>query len=107
MMNLIGLFFEHVAPFVPVLHQPTFMNQVARADHLHHRQFGATVLLVLAIASRYSDDPRVLSDRYGSTLSAGWKYFEQVTLINTVVWDVVTLHELQSYTVRPLLFATT
>ncbi|KIY64722.1 hypothetical protein CYLTODRAFT_456925 [Cylindrobasidium torrendii FP15055 ss-10] len=98
MMSLIGLFFEHVAPFVPVLHQPTFMNHVACADHLHHRQFGATVLLVLAIASRYSDDPRVLSDRYGSKLSAGWKYFEQVTLINTVVWDVVSLYELQSYT---------
>lgn len=103
MMTLIALYFEYIGPFIPILHKPTFLYLVGTAEHLRNQQFGATLLIVLAIASRYTDDPRVLADVYGSKLSSGWKYFEQVTLQKNAVWDIASLYELQAYAVSTFL----
>jgi hypothetical protein len=103
MVSLIHLFFEHVNPFFPLLHAPTFQRAVAAGTHLHDSQFGATLLLVCALASRHSVDPRVYVEGYDS-LSSGWKWYEQVQLLRKSLYNIPTLYELQLYCVCRLLF---
>ncbi|KAG5729774.1 hypothetical protein E4T56_gene936 [Termitomyces sp. T112] len=75
--SLVTLFFETIHPFFPLFHRPTFERSVAEGLHTQDPLFGATLLLVCALGSQYSDDPRVLYDGTTSTHSAGWKWFEQ------------------------------
>ncbi|KAJ7935477.1 hypothetical protein B0H13DRAFT_1854139 [Mycena leptocephala] len=77
--SLLHLYFTNVHPTVPILHRPSFERSVAEGRHLTDMEFGGTLLSVLAIASRFSNDPRVLVD--GSTLSAGWKFSSQVRIL--------------------------
>ncbi|KAJ7114697.1 hypothetical protein C8R44DRAFT_880780 [Mycena epipterygia] len=56
--ELIALYFEHVNPYYPLLHRPTFERSVADGLHTRDASFGAVVLPVSAIASRFSDDVR-------------------------------------------------
>jgi hypothetical protein len=51
-----------------LLHRPTFEKEIAEGLHKRNATFGAVVLVVCAIGSRYSDDPRVQlpeSDLFG------------------------------------------
>ncbi|KAJ7610085.1 fungal-specific transcription factor domain-containing protein [Roridomyces roridus] len=75
---LIDLYFERVNPLICLLHAPSFRRSVAHGEHLSDLHFGALVLLVSALASRCSDDPRVLMDEDPRPDSAGWKWFRQV-----------------------------
>ncbi|KAK0443807.1 fungal-specific transcription factor domain-containing protein [Armillaria borealis] len=93
--NLIVIYFETINPIFPVLHRPTFMKDVANGLHLRDEYFGATLLLVLSVASRYSDDPRVLADP-SSRLSAGWEFIKQAPLFKKAVLSPPSLYELQS-----------
>jgi hypothetical protein len=63
---------------VPLLHRPTFDKGIADGYHRRNSGFGATVLLVCAIGSRYSTDPRVFIPEANSDHTAGWKWFDQV-----------------------------
>ncbi|KAJ7761950.1 fungal-specific transcription factor domain-containing protein [Mycena maculata] len=78
--SLLELYFTNVNPIFPVLHRPSFESCVAGGLHLKDARFGATLLAVLALASRYSDDPRVLIDGKTS-LSSGWKFVAQVEIV--------------------------
>ncbi|KAF9265364.1 hypothetical protein L218DRAFT_169470 [Marasmius fiardii PR-910] len=96
MVPLISLYFQRVNVLFPVLHAPTFKRNVVQGLHLVNPYFGAVVLVVCALGSRYSDDKRVLSFP-DESLSAGWKWFEQVPLLRRSQFDPPTLYELQYY----------
>ena len=91
--NLIDIYFG-MSHFVPILHEPSFRRDV-QAD-LHHidDSFGFFVLLVCALASRGTTDPRVLVDG-ASKHSAGWKYFVQTTTIPRPLFSCPTIHDIQ------------
>jgi hypothetical protein len=61
--------------------------------------FAAVVMLVCAVASRYSNDPRVLLDGVDSWHSCGWKYFDQVQVVRKSLLAPPTLYDLQFYCV--------
>ncbi|KAJ7725634.1 fungal-specific transcription factor domain-containing protein [Mycena maculata] len=77
--SLLELYFTNIHPILPVFHRPSFERDVAEGLHLEDTKFGATLLAVLALASRYSDDPRVFLDGETS-LSSGWKFIAQVEI---------------------------
>ncbi|KIY60662.1 hypothetical protein CYLTODRAFT_363801 [Cylindrobasidium torrendii FP15055 ss-10] len=94
--SLIDLYFVCRNHFIPLLHRPSFKSSVTQGVHLHDRGFGSAVLLVCAIASRHSDDPRVLLENDTSgRQSTGWKYFIQVPAFETGVSSWPTLYRLQ------------
>lgn len=64
--------------YFPIFHKPSFIKLVSNGVHLCDKQFGAVVLVVCAIGSRYSHDPRVFSEDAGTEQSSGWKWFSQV-----------------------------
>ncbi|KIK69896.1 hypothetical protein GYMLUDRAFT_34290 [Collybiopsis luxurians FD-317 M1] len=94
--SLVTLYFEHVNYMYALLHRPTFENLVAEGVHLRDPQFANVVMLVLANASRYSLDARVVLEGTDSRLSAGWKWFSQVNIYNKYTLSVPTLFNLQA-----------
>ncbi|KAG5643433.1 hypothetical protein DXG03_000941 [Asterophora parasitica] len=115
--DLIELYFLHMNTYLPLLHRPTFTQAVKDGLHLRDTPFATTVMLVCAVAGRYSDDPRVMDDLTGQededasgeeaagegkarargAHSCGWKWFSQVSLIKTSPLSPPSLHELQFY----------
>ncbi|KAJ7124224.1 fungal-specific transcription factor domain-containing protein [Mycena epipterygia] len=59
--HLAELYFSHAHIYLPVLHRPTFERSVEMGMYCWDDDFAGIVLLVCAIGSRWSDDPRVLS----------------------------------------------
>ena len=104
MTSLIDLYFTVRNVFLPLLHRPTFEREIAEGKHLWHVGFGGTVLLVCALASRISNDPRVILPETGTARSSGWKYFEQVHTIRSYYLASPSLYDLQNYCVSGLLF---
>ena len=96
---LVELYFRRMNDHNPLLHEPTFRKSVDRGLHLHHGDFGATVLLVCANGARFSNDPRVQLDDQGQQ-SAGWKWFKQVEEARRLQFAPAKLYDLQSYAVR-------
>ena len=88
---------------MPLLHRPTFEKSVAEGLHFTDSMFGATLLLVCAHGSRYSEDPRVLAEGSDNPRSAGWKWFEQVNVFRRTLFQRTTLYELQMHAVRVVL----
>lgn len=89
-LSLIALYFTHLNSQFPLLHKPLFYDQFNSNLHLQDTRFAATVWCIIANASRWSDDPRVLwtgwgadenatkdgkSDGQNLWLSAGWRFF--------------------------------
>lgn len=108
--SLIPLFFVHNNLYLPILHRPTFERQYQERLHETDTGFACILLLVCAIASRCSNDPRVLrpetmdSDTPPSRHSAGWKYFDQVKMQRKSLISPATLFDLQQYAVRIYVF---
>ena len=126
---LVGHYFKHINIELPLLHRPTFERDIAQGLHERNATFGAVVLLVCAMGSRYSDDPRVqlsdadlFSDAEGQPSDAnsetdeemrrrrrpslagysrGWKYFSQACDLHETepVLAPPTLHGLYFYCV--------
>ncbi|KAH9033206.1 fungal-specific transcription factor domain-containing protein [Lactarius deliciosus] len=94
LVDLIKVYFNVLAPMIPLLHQPTFMRAIGDGLHLRDEKFGSLVLLVCATASRYSRDPRVLLEN-GHWHSAGWKWFKQVEPFSCTVLSGPELYDLQ------------
>ncbi|KAJ6602880.1 hypothetical protein DFH09DRAFT_1069242 [Mycena vulgaris] len=76
--SLIHIYFEQINPLVGLLHSPSFHQSISEGLYLRDRDFGAVVLAVCSLASRYSEDPRVLLDGESAEHSCGWKWFRQV-----------------------------
>ncbi|KAJ3999289.1 putative fungal-specific transcription factor [Lentinula boryana] len=97
--SLVDLYFENVNIVLPLLHRPTFENAIAEGVHRSDPFFGGTVLLVCALAAKYSEDPRVFSEGPEVPASAGWHYYVQVPIVRTHLQLSVkpSLHEIQCY----------
>ncbi|KAJ6587807.1 fungal-specific transcription factor domain-containing protein [Mycena sp. CBHHK59/15] len=100
--SLLDLYFTNVQPIIPLLHRPSFERSVAEGLHLRDAQFGATLLAVLAVASRLSDDPRVFVVGETSSLSSGWKFFHQVLVRRKFVFDDPSIYEVQLFCLSSL-----
>ncbi|KAE9405038.1 hypothetical protein BT96DRAFT_1015953 [Gymnopus androsaceus JB14] len=96
--DLLTLYFEKQHIILPVLHRQTFERQVY-ADQLHliDQRFGAVVLAVCALGSKFSDDPRTLADGTKDLRSAGWRYFEQIRLVKIGFTGALSLYDIQLY----------
>ncbi|KAH8826599.1 fungal-specific transcription factor domain-containing protein [Flagelloscypha sp. PMI_526] len=96
MQSLLDLFFKDIAIYWPMIHEPTFRKSVA--DRLHEKDtwFGGLLLVICALASRLSDDPRCLAEP-GEPLSAGAHWFCQVKLMRSGSTEPTNLFELQTY----------
>jgi hypothetical protein len=99
MKELVDLYFTQVNMLLPLLHRPTFEKGIADELHLTNDGFGSTVLLVCAIGSRYSNDPRIFLDDVDNSHSSGWKWFEQVHLVRRSFLTAPQLYDLQLYCV--------
>ncbi|KAF5322745.1 hypothetical protein D9619_002016 [Psilocybe cf. subviscida] len=104
--SLVFIYFEKFNPLFPLLHKPTFTRMLADGRHMRDQDFGMVVLMVCALASRYSHDPRVFSpedadgeesDGKGKGLSSGWKYFRQVPMYRKGLLYRAGLFDLQYY----------
>lgn len=98
MTELVDLYFRHINIFMPLLHRPTFSKSIADGFHLLNNSFGALVLLICAIASRFSDDPRIFEPDT-SEHSAGWKWFSQIRMSQRTMLAKPCLYDLQVYCV--------
>ncbi|KAJ7032556.1 fungal-specific transcription factor domain-containing protein [Mycena alexandri] len=100
--DLIALYFMHQNLYVPLLHRPTFERCVAEGLHLRNVGFAATVLLVCAVASRWSTDSEVgllsADERVGAgNLSYGWQWFDQARYAGGHILGLATVYDLQYY----------
>ncbi|KAJ6453213.1 fungal-specific transcription factor domain-containing protein [Mycena vitilis] len=85
LQSLIDLYLTKIHPLSFVLHAPSFRAAIAVGEHLQDHQFGAVVLVVCAVASRLSDDPRVLMTTDAPSSSAGWKWFNQARSLELAI----------------------
>ncbi|KAK7006183.1 fungal-trans domain-containing protein [Favolaschia claudopus] len=92
--SLLGHYRSRIHPILPILHYPSFTRSVAEGLHLTDPDFGSTLLAALAVASRYSNDPRVFVDRDVS-LSAGWMFARQIQITPKLFQP--TIYEVQMY----------
>ncbi|KAL1741746.1 fungal-specific transcription factor domain-containing protein [Schizophyllum fasciatum] len=95
LQSLVDLYFENVNLYFPMLHRPTFDRQLFSMDHARDTGFACILLLVCAIGSRYSDDPRVKADPNASKHSSGWHYFSQVEMVRKPMIIPPKLHDIQ------------
>ncbi|KAJ7447164.1 fungal-specific transcription factor domain-containing protein [Mycena latifolia] len=93
--SLLKIYFEQINPILGILHSPSFYQSVAEGLHFRNPSFGAVVLAVCALASRSSDDPRVILDGVHSEHSCGWKWFQQVRPLRASFSPEPSLHQLQ------------
>ncbi|KAI1785161.1 fungal-specific transcription factor domain-containing protein [Ganoderma leucocontextum] len=99
---LVDLYFCHTNCHLPLLHEPTFKKSIDDRQHLRNGGFGATVLLVCAIGSRFTRDPRVLLEDSDHPHSAGWKWFRHVERARRLSFAPAKLHDLQVYALMAL-----
>ncbi|PBK73560.1 hypothetical protein ARMSODRAFT_638994 [Armillaria solidipes] len=96
---LVRLYFLNQNLFWPLLHRPTFERSLAAGLHHTDSEFGALVLLVCAVGSRYSDDPRVKADDTDKESKTrhlnGWKWFIQVHRVHMSLLRPPNLCDLQ------------
>ncbi|KAF8512070.1 fungal-specific transcription factor domain-containing protein [Gautieria morchelliformis] len=86
MDSLISLYFDKLHWIFPVLHIPTFHSHYRCKLHIRNHRFAIILLLVCAVGSRYSSDPRVLptcaelekESEEERWLQAGLDYYAQV-----------------------------
>ncbi|KAF9010743.1 hypothetical protein BDQ17DRAFT_1346842, partial [Cyathus striatus] len=97
LISLVDTYFTNIHPFLPLLHRPTFEQSLNNKEHFLDHMFGGTVMLVCALASRYSNDPRVFVEGSGATTSAGWKWYSQVNVLRKSLFKRTSLYELQMY----------
>lgn len=62
MDHLLDLYHRNVHPFKAIIHWPSFLRTLKSPPHLRDPSFRSLVFVVLAHASWFSDDPRVLPD---------------------------------------------
>lgn len=92
---LVDLYFRFMNPFYPLLHRPAFERGIMEGLHLREPGFAWTVLLVCAIGSRWSNDPRVFYDENFTPQSAGWQWFIQVPPFCSLIHAKSSVYELQ------------
>ncbi|KAH9948554.1 fungal-specific transcription factor domain-containing protein [Amylocystis lapponica] len=81
--HLIDIFFRHKNSLFPLLHRPTFERQWRQGLHKTDLWFACMCMALFGVASRFSDDPRVLGKPPKGEPGdqelwswAGWKFIE-------------------------------
>ncbi|KAJ7636418.1 hypothetical protein FB45DRAFT_906599 [Roridomyces roridus] len=95
LVSLVQLYFAHVNPIFPILHSRSFQEFIADGLHFRDPDFGAVVLAVCAVGSRFSDDPRVFTGGERVEHSCGWKWFRQIRNLRMSDSTGSTLYRLQ------------
>ncbi|KAJ7080234.1 fungal-specific transcription factor domain-containing protein [Mycena epipterygia] len=93
---LIELYFANWNIYYPLLHRPIFERSIADGLHTKDTSFGTVVLLVCAIAARFSDDVRVCPPE-SEPLRCGWQYFDQISHSVDHLFVRPTLYQIQYY----------
>ena len=91
--DLFDLFFTQLHPLMPIVHRPSLERDLATGRADKDSAFRGFVFTILAIASRFSNDPRVLADSgdpdtAGDHFAAASRLYHQVyaaSLINVQV----------------------
>ncbi len=91
--DLFDVFFEQLHPLMPIVHRPSLERDLASGRADKDSAFRGFVFTILAIASRFSNDPRVLADSgdpdtAGDHFAAASRLYHQVyaaSLINVQV----------------------
>ncbi|GLB45030.1 putative expressed protein [Lyophyllum shimeji] len=83
LLELVGIFFDQVNPFYPLLHRPTYEKAVKAQD-------------VSERPSIWGDSPWVLLDGVDSHHSAGWKWFCQIPRGRRLSARTLSLCEIQT-----------
>ncbi|KAG8756655.1 hypothetical protein FRC11_005147, partial [Ceratobasidium sp. 423] len=95
--SLVEVFFRRVNLLYPILHRGQFEHQLALGTHLASdttgRTFARVLLLVCAVASRWSSDPRVFTD--GDPFSAGYEFFRRIGPATWAVRAQPSIHDVQ------------
>ncbi|KAJ6481055.1 fungal-specific transcription factor domain-containing protein [Mycena sanguinolenta] len=92
--SLTKIYFEQINPILNILHFPSFQQSLLNGLHLQSPEFGSIVLVVCALASRHSEDPRIFIEG-APEHSCGWKWFQQVRpLCREFSWGT-SLYQLQ------------
>ncbi|CAE6514421.1 unnamed protein product, partial [Rhizoctonia solani] len=95
--SLVELYFRYINTFFPILHRGLFEQTLKRGTHLASdttgRTFARLLLLVCAVASRWSFDPRVLMD--GQSQSAGYEFFHRAGPITWAFRTQPSLYDVQ------------
>ncbi|KAJ2932551.1 hypothetical protein H1R20_g4545, partial [Candolleomyces eurysporus] len=94
--ELVGMYFAYVNAYFPFMHRPTLEKGIQSGLHLSCTGFGMVVLGVCAVASRYSNDPRVLLEGTTSLFSNGFKWFRQIKLFHESSQRAPSLYDLQA-----------
>jgi hypothetical protein len=94
--QLVDAYFVNYNAYVPLLHQPTFQYNINEKAHLHDNGFGAVLLVVCALGSRFVDDSRVYVPGYGMR-SSGWRWFNQVQITRRPLLNRPRLCDVQLY----------
>ncbi|KAJ7146476.1 fungal-specific transcription factor domain-containing protein [Mycena epipterygia] len=105
--SLVKIYFDQINPIIGILHSPSFHQSISDGLHLRDHHFGAVVLAICSLASRYSDDPRVFIDGANSEHSCGWKWFQQVRPLRVSFSPEPSLHQLQLICLSVLYLAAT
>ncbi|KAF9533926.1 fungal-specific transcription factor domain-containing protein, partial [Crepidotus variabilis] len=95
-MDLVALYFKHINLFMPLFHRPTLERAIQDGLHLNDTSFALVVLLICAVGSRFSDDPRTRLE-VDEPHSAGWKWFHQAITVQKTFVTPHSLHDLQYY----------
>lgn len=101
--SLIALCFTRALVIYPILHRPSFERDAKAGLHRRDLNFGKLYLLVCAVGSRFSTDPRVAlrapnepgMDPEIQWRSAGWIFFSQVMALNRPLLQPALLVDLQ------------
>ncbi|EST07534.1 Zn(2)-C6 fungal-type DNA-binding domain protein [Kalmanozyma brasiliensis GHG001] len=91
--DLLDVFFQQLHPLMPIVHRPSLERDLATGRADKDSAFRGFVFTILAIASRFSNDPRVLADSgdpdtAGDHFAAASRLYHQVyaaSLINVQV----------------------
>ncbi|KAJ7749893.1 fungal-specific transcription factor domain-containing protein, partial [Mycena metata] len=95
-LALVNFYFRRINTCWPVLHRPTFDQKIADKLHFRDRRFAATLLLVISLGSRHSDDHRIFLEG-GDMRSAGWEWYSQVSVVPKYLIYKPDLYELQLF----------
>ncbi|KAK1225581.1 Gypsy retrotransposon integrase-like protein 1 [Marasmius sp. AFHP31] len=96
--QLIKNYFERFCASIRVVHRPSFEKAVLTGKHLHDQCFGALLLSVCGLGSRFSSDPRVFDEGCTSEQNAGWKFMRQIRPFTVVAGNSTkppSVYELQ------------
>ncbi|KAF7308747.1 Fungal-trans domain-containing protein [Mycena kentingensis (nom. inval.)] len=108
METLVDIYFDQINPIWSLLHAPSFRQSMAEGLHFSNRVFGTVVLAVCSLASRYSDDPRVLlSEHINDPQCSGWKWFGQIRPERVHFSLKEYLYQLQAFALSCLYIAST